>query len=465
MSHEIITNVKPSFGLGSGVLSGLFSAVLIPILLITSTSNLEAAESAMSNITLQSVVSRALTTNPDVLIQVNERRSRDAEVKRAKGGYLPTLDIAAGIGYERSNNPSTAGNGNKGRRMTRHETSVNARQMLFDGLATKSEVERQDARVSSIAHALNATAENTALDATEAYLNLLRNAALLKLAEENLTAHQRSHDQIQLRSEAGVGRRVDLDQVSGRLALANANVIAAQSVHDDALIIYMRVVGEMPSGMLSKPAKPMNAVPATREEAVEQAIAAHPTLKSAMADVEAAQAQHRAAKNTFYPHFNLEASKTWNEDLDGQNGINNDTQLMVRMTYNLINGGSDKARRQQTAHLISEATEVRNRTYRQVVETMGLSWSAYRATERQLGYLNNHVEATVRTRDAYQKQFNIGQRTLLDLLNAENELFEAKQTYVGAEYGNLFAHYRVLNAKGALLGYLGINLPEEALLK
>lgn len=415
--------------------------------------------------TLQQAVKEALASNPDILIQVNERRSRNEEVKRAKAGYLPTLDLNAGIGTERSRNPSTRARGDKFTTLTRQEGSISARQMLFDGFATKNEVERQLARVSSTAYTVQGVAENTALDATEAYLNLLRNDTLLKLAQENLDAHKRSFDQIKIRSDAGVGRRADLEQISGRLALANSNLIAAQSNYDDGVTTYIRIIGTAPVGTPIKPEKHQNNMPTTREEAIKQAIAKHPTLKSAIADVEATMAQHRASRNTFYPRFDLELSQGWNNDLDGQRGTNNDGQAMVRMRYNLLNGGGDAARKRQTAHLTEEAREVRNRTYRQVVETMRLSWNAFSATEQQLVYLEDHVTATVRTRDAYQKQFNIGQRTLLDLLNSENELFQANQSYISADFDNLFARYRILNAEGELLKNLDIALPKEAKFK
>ncbi len=415
--------------------------------------------------TLESAVKKALASNPDVFIQVNERRARNEEVERAKAGYLPTLDLNAGIGSERSRNASTRARGEEYRTLTRQEGSISARQMLFDGFATKNEVERQKARVSSTAYTVQGVAENTALDAAEAYLNLLRNDTLLKLAQENLEAHERSYDQIKIRSDAGVGRRADLEQISGRLALANSNLIAAQSNYDDGLTTYIRVIGEAPTGAPIKPEKLQEGMPTSKEDAINQAVEKHPTLKSAVSDVEAAMAQHRASRNTFYPRFDLELSQSWNNDLDGQLGTNNDGQAMVRMRYNLLNGGGDAARKRQTAHLIDEAKEVRNRTYRQVIETMRLSWNAYSATERQLVYLDQHVKATIRTRDAYQKQFNIGQRTLLDLLNAENELFQAKQSYISADFDNLFARYRIFNAEGKLLKTLNIALPEEAIIK
>jgi len=443
------------------VMGGWGSLKTPALLALLVTSTMSAATLAADKGSLQESVKKALATNPDIQIQIKERRARNEEVERARSGYFPTLDLSAGIGTERSRNTSTRTRGEDYSTLTRQEASLNARQMLFDGFATESEVERQRARVSSTAYTVHGTSETIALDAAEAHLNLIRSNSLLNLAEDNLKAHQRTFDQIKIRSDAGVGRRADLEQISGRLALANSNVIAAQGNYDDAMTGYIRVVGEAPGTTLIKPSKP-TVGPASREEAITMALEKHPTLKSAAADVEATRAQHKAAKNTFFPRFDLELSSSWNKDLDGQFGTNNDTQAMIRMRYNLFNGGGDKARRRQTAHLIEEAKEVKNRTHRQVIESMRLSWNAYQATEQQLVYLAEHVSASERTRDAYQKQFNIGQRTLLDLLNAENELFQAKQSYIDADFDNLFARFRILNAEGELLRSLSIELPKEA---
>ena len=132
---------------------------------------------------------------------------------------------------------------------------------------------------------------------------------------------------------------------------------------------------------------------------------------------------------------------------------------MLRLRYNLYSGGRDSARKAQTAHLLNESREVRNQTYRQVVESLRLSWAAYQATKSQLSVLRDYVKATTATRAAYGKQFNIGKRTLVDLLNIENELYNARRQVVNAHYDNLLAQYRILAGMGRLLGYLGLEPP------
>ena len=160
---------------------------------------------------LEQAIEITLNTNPDILSQANERLAVDEEVTQAMAGYFPSVDINGGYGWEKSDTPSTRASGDGSVSLTREELGIFGRQMLFDGFATRSEVERQRARVNSRAFSVFRIAELTALRVTNTYLNILRQRKLVELAQENLIAHQRILEQVQLRSERGVGRKSDLD--------------------------------------------------------------------------------------------------------------------------------------------------------------------------------------------------------------------------------------------------------------
>ena len=134
------------------------------------------------------------------------------------------------------------------------------------------------------------------------------------------------------------------------------------------------------------------------------------------------------------------------------------------MRWNLYRGGRDSARIRESAAYVERNREIRNNTHRQVVESIRLSWISYQATSDQLVYLRERADASGRTRDAYKQQFDIGQRSLLDLLDTENEFIDARRALVAAEYENLYAQYRILAGTGQLLLALDIDLPETALL-
>ncbi|MCX4190214.1 TolC family outer membrane protein [Methylophaga sp. OBS3] len=413
--------------------------------------------------TLREAVDVTLKTNPDVLSAVHERNAVSKEVDQARAGYFPTLDLGLGTGYERTSNPSVRNNPANGDSVgyNRNEASLNARQMLFDGMQTKNEVGRQKARTNSRAHTVYSASENTALEAVNAYLNVLRRQKIVEMAQNNLESHQRTHDQIMLRSERGVGRRADVDQSLGRLSLAETNLMAEQSNLRDAETNYMRVVGIMPTS-LTDPESPAGLIPASVEEAINTAINNHPTLKSANADVESAHFQHDTALAPFFPRLDFEVGARQDNNIDAVRGSDRDFQAMLRLRYNLYNGGRDQARREETAALINQAAEIRNNTHRQVEESTRLSWNALQTVRNQMVYFETYADAAEKTRDAYQQQFSLGQRTLLDLLDSENEMFRSRISLIEAQYDERYAMYRILNSMGLLLESLEVQAPDAS---
>lgn len=414
---------------------------------------------------LKEAVEQTLKTSPDVLSTAHRRLSVDQEIKQARGGYFPKIDLNLGYGRERTDSPTT--------RVTppeygavwlnRKEAGISLTQMLFDGFLVQSEVERHTARADSAAFGVLGAAESTALKVVDAYLEVMRRKELLEvLAKDNLLVHQRTYDQIKQRSDSGVGRKADNDQGLARLALAQANVMAAESNVREAEITFQRVVGSMPQN-LTKPVAPDQAMPKDLNSAIDVAIANNPILKSAMADVEAAQAQHRSARSLNSPTLNLELGLNDNNNISGIRGDSESASAMLRLRYNLYRGGSDEARIGQTASAINEATELSHKTMREVEESIRLSWNAYTNAQERLAPLQQHAEAMNATREAYSKQFNIGQRTLLDMLDAENEYFTARSNFITGQYIALFGKYRVLASSGKLLESLQIAPPVEAM--
>ena len=407
--------------------------------------------------TLAEVVDQTIKTNPDVLIDVNRRLEAEQNVLQAKGGYQPKVDLGLGIGGEWSENISTRPSH---RTLTRTESSLTLSQMLYDGYGVKSEVDRQESRVESAAYKVAGTSEQIGLRAVETYLAVLRRQEQLDLIQDNLAAHERTYQQIKLRADSGVGRKADLEQIQARLSLSQANLASAQANLRESTINFLRVVGEKPVD-LSKPAAP-DAIPADVDTAVQTAYDNHPILRSAMADVEATKAQTRAAESALKPRVDLELGTSWNRNLDGVDYKNNDAYAMLRLRYNLYHGGSDQARISETRIQTQEATEVQNRTRRQIEESTRLSWNAMETAIDRLPKIKSQADATALTRDAYAKQFSIGQRTLLDVLDSENELYTSRSNYVDAQYIELFARYRLLADTGQLIESLGVTPRDEA---
>ncbi len=409
--------------------------------------------------TLPEAMQQAMDVHPEIQAGVNARMSADYQLKAAQGGYLPRVDVAAGYGREGTDSVTTRGSsGDRFQTLNRGESSVRLQQMIFDGFATSSEVGRQRANVSSRAYALMGTSERTGLDVAKVYLDVLTRRDMVLLAQENLKSHERIYDQIQLRTSRGVGRLADLDQAEARLAQAQNNLLTEQTNLADAETNYLSAVGQA-ADQLSPPQAFVDMLPASLDEARRQMIENSPVLRSAEADIAATEKQYDAAKSTFYPRFDAELGRTADNDVDGLNGHNNEWQAMVRMRMNLFAGGSNKADLQSKSYLASQALDIRNNALRQLNEELGLAWNAYNNATAQLPIAQKYVDHATSVRLAYQKQFSIGERTLLDLLDSENELFTARRRLAEVKSLQLFTQYRIKADMGQLLKSQGVVAP------
>ena len=409
--------------------------------------------------TVQDVVAQAVATNPQVLTVNQRKEAADAGIGVAAGGFLPRIDLQYGVGRASTKNPTTMAAGNDWVDLWRRQSSAVINQMLWDGLGVKSEVDRRKAISKSVSHRVYGTAEEIGMQAIDAYLDVLRNRELVSYAKENLQAHQRTFDQIRLRSDQGVGRRADLDQTDARLALTVSNLESAESSLRDAESAVERIVGR-PPGDLAAPVPP--ATPRTLTEALNIALDNHPILKSARADVDAAVAQREAAKALLSPRLELEGTYNGNKNLQGVPGPYNEKSLMLWARWNAYRGGSDYYRMKETTFQIDEAAEIANNTRRQVESAVRLAVNAHQTARNRLPSLERYVKSADSTRDAYSRQFAIGQRTLLDLLDSENEYYTARATQLAGKYIEISAQYRLLNATGQLLSSLNIAPPPQA---
>jgi adhesin transport system outer membrane protein len=403
--------------------------------------------------TLQDVIGHVLKTNPEIRASAYNRLARDQEIKKAKAGFYPSLDVTAGLGITERQDPI---------RQSLHPRSaiLGLRQNIYSFGVTTNEVSRQKARVKSQAYLLQANSEYVSLQAARVYLNVLRAMELHELAKENLVIHQRIYDQMKLRSESGVDRSADLEQVMGRVALAQSNIVVTLANLEDARTDYMAVIGLMPQALV-KP-DPVDAdFPSSMEEAVESAVKNYPLMKSAKADLEAREFQYKTAKSDAYPKFDLTSDYKWEHDVDWE-GRSEEWTAAVIMRLNILNGGYDRARIAETRHQIKEAEEIYNNTERQTVQSTRLSWEAYSAAVDNIIHLQDYVDSAALTVDAFSKQWMVGRRTMFDVLDTQAEYINAKSDLVRAKYNKTYAEYRVLGATGKLVHALGMQWPEES---
>jgi adhesin transport system outer membrane protein len=201
-------------------------------------------------------------------------------------------------------------------------------------------------------------------------------------------------------------------------------------------------------------------LPATEAEAMRIAALQSPAVASAIENLRSARAAVAARKSPFQPRVEARAQGAAGHNLDGTLYQRHDVGAEIAITWNIFNGGADAARERQYANLLTQAENLRDKACVDARQTVSVAFNDVRKLNEQLGYLDRNVVSIQKARDAYRQQFDIGQRSLLDLLNSENELYTAKRSYVLAEEDLATAIVRTYAGMGTLVTSLGLRRPE-----
>lgn len=408
--------------------------------------------------TLSGAVEEAVMRNPEVVARYHAMTAASEEMKVARGGYYPRLDLQGYIGSETLEQRDLDPGAGPDRLDTYNVDggALTLRQLLFDGFATSREVKRLKYAKRVRYYELLATAEDAALEATRAYLDVVKYRKLLNLARDNYATHKEVYEHVRQRVEAGIGRGVDLEQAGGRLALAESNLVTEASNLHDVSARFERVVGQQPPDPLQDPASFSGKLPGS-EELTQGGFRQAPEMNAALENIRAARAELASKKGSYWPTLALQASVA--HDRNSDNLIDRETRgrLELLLNYNLFNGGSDRARVRQYNEKLYESYDLRDKVCRDLRQTTRIAWNDTLKLQDQLQLQDQHQLATAKARDAYRKQFDIGQRTLLDLLDSENELYDARRTYLISESDLEIAHARVLAPTGHLLDTLQLK--------
>ena len=417
---------------------------------------------AQQRMTLQDAASKAVLKNPEVLAKWHAFGAAGNERDVSYGGYLPTLDavVAKGRTHLIDQLDTTIP------RFTSDNVSLILRQMLYDGYATSKDVKRLDHARRVRYFELLEISESAALEAVRAYQDVLRYQTLVEYAEENYAQHKLVYDQISERTKKGVSRGVDLETASGRLALAESNLLTETSNLHDVSARFQRIVGEKPANLVEQPKPLSENLPASPIAGLTKAFDKSPQLMASMENIQAAQADVEVRRSAFYPRVDLRLQRDAGHDLGGIRGSNENVTAELTMRLNLYNGKRDEARINQFAQNVNVAKDTRDKVCRDIRQTLLIAINDVSKLKEQVNYLDQHQLATDKARQAFRNQFDIGQRTLLDLLDTENEYFQARRAYTIGERDLDIAYARVHAATGDLLAALNIkpvepNVPPE----
>ncbi len=418
-----------------------------------------ASVGAQTNEALKAAAQKAINANPDVTARFNAFRAAADAVDAARGGYYPRVDLSASAGRDRDTLSSRTP---EEQSINRSGASLSLTQLLWDGLATKNEVGRLGhEKLARYFEVLDAT-EQTTLEVARAYYDVLRYRRLVQLAEDSYVSHRGAFNQIQSRFKAGVGRGVDLEQAGARLALAESNLSTEASNLHDVSARYQRIVGEAPPKSLPMPVLLKQGVAANATEASADAVNRNPAVSASIEMMRSARALVSVRESAYQPKVEARLRSGRGKNFDGVRDQRSDSSAEIVLNWNLFNGGADRARVRQQVNIVNQAADQRDKACRDARQVVAIAFNDTRKLADQLLYLDRNTLAIEKARDAYRQQFDIGQRSLLDLLNSENELYTARRSYANAEYDLGIAYARTQAAVNRLGVQLGLTRGTDA---
>ena len=415
--------------------------------------------SAARALTIDDFVREVVDANPLVREQLHAYRQVAQDERIALAGWRPRLDLSASAGQFSRKAPNTL---QRRRDFDSQQADITLTQNLFDGFDTTNQVEQARARLSSAAFQLYDTADNVALDAVQGYLNALSEQRLVELAAQNVQSHQRILDKIRELSESGIVRRSDLEQTEGRLAQAQAALIAQQNNLEDAVTQLHTLAGLYVAPEALVEPTPLGELAETRfDPLLEEALRAHPAIQSARDNIRAARFDYRRAKSADLPTLDLSVRQSVGNEIDGARGRTDEGSVVLSLGYNLYRGGADAAEQRKRASAMHESKAFLDRVRRQVIDTLRLALAAERSLHAQLPYLARHARKSLETVELYREEYLLQKRDLIDLLDAEGELTRALSSQAQAHYDAMASRYRVYEGLGALFGVLRLAVDVE----
>jgi len=421
-------------------------------------------DTLVQNITLGDVLTIITESDPEILEAMSNYRSIQAERSIATSGYWPTVGTEMSGGREMTDGRDT---NDERETLTPSRATLYARQNLFNGGKTSAFVEETDARVLAAAYEVLTVANRVYLETAEAFVNVIKARELLTLSEENVLTQEKILEQVREKSAAGFARMSDLKNSEARLALARGNYISRQQDLNQAVVQFHRRFGRLVKPEALVKPEPAFQFPDTVEETVATAFRNHPALDVANYNIQVRKYSYEKAKADDWPSIDLELRAEHRNDINGEPGDTDQVSAMFKLNYILFDGGLRKGEKSKNFQSIHKENQRAYIERRNVNESVRLAWNIMKAEERKRQYLDDHVELSFETLVAFKEEYYVGRRTLLDLLNMENEYNAAQNASAESRFSHLTSYYRLSQSAGMMVREYDtglrtyLNLPPE----
>ncbi|WP_320034397.1 TolC family outer membrane protein [Halarcobacter sp.] len=413
----------------------------------------------LNALTLEKSIEEALNTNPVVKERLKNLREVQQDLNIAKSEWLPSLDYSASFGRNNAGEYKDYTDDDKYRNTVEDKTynhytqSLKLTQNIFNGFSTTNKIDYQKSRILAAAHHYVENANDIAFQMVGSYLDSIRSYRLLQNAKDNVRVNEKIYEDVQSLFNSGLTTKSEMTKIRSSLALAESNLVVQQNNMIDKGFRFKRLLGRKVNiSELSLPKLNLS-MPESLERATMVAIRNNPSILVSNYNIKGAQSLYKEKKSKYYPKIDLEIEQVYN-DVDKRNSFDSPddrTRGYITLNWNLYKGGAHEADIQKSRSSINKEVEIQRDLKRQTIESLELSWSAYEMLTDQLEKLYKYYEYSEETLASYQSEYEMGRRTLLDLLSAQNDLINSKSQIINAQTDKLFAQFRILDAMGLLV--------------
>lgn len=392
-----------------------------------------------------------VTSHP--LIQSNrfQLQSANQDVKASLSPYLPSLDLTADAGEERVSTEAIRATSGGPLESGTETWGLSLTQNVYDGglrasgrLTSKLQRDVADITLTSVR-------QSVMFEGISSYLDVLRQSQLLDLSDQNENNIRRQLNLEDERVRRGSGIAVDVLQAKSRLQIALERKVFVQGALVDARSRYLQVFSRQPEpATMRMPAPPNSLLPRTLDDAIGIALVENPAVKSGQKQIEIADQNREGVRSEFFPTVDIVAEGNYEDDFNGVPGIRRDYSLKVRANWNLFNGLSTRSRSKGAAYTYQARQSDYVQTRRKIEEQTRLSWQALMTARERVELLDNAVNIAGEVFESRERLRESGRETALNVLDAENEVFNARINYTSALFDARVATYQLLLAMGRL---------------
>jgi outer membrane protein, adhesin transport system len=410
---------------------------------------------------LKDAIQTALQTNPEIRQAVHNKLATKEERKQAEGLWYPRISVEGSAGMRKLRNPTRRDLGIADGTLKPVEGFIVADELLWNSGGRQAEIKRQASRTDAAAARVEERSEFVALNISRAYIDYMLQQRLVAIAQDNVTFHEKLAGDLREGVARGSISIADQQQAEERLQSARARVTETQEDLDTAAIQFQTLTG-VPIDAVSMPPDLSAAMPASLPEAEELARQNNPRVQEALADLNTSREEVKSAQAELGPRFNLEGTARYGDDIDGFEGRTSDLQARVVMRWKIFDGFANTANvREQKSRTDEVHARLFERT-RQAEEDVRSGWSRLTNQSRLVTELETQNRVADDLLLSYREQFNVGRRSLLDVLDAQNTRFNVQSSLDTARMSKVYAQYRILAATNRLIEAMGLTVATEA---